>query len=211
MKRSRTRGLVAAMLALSLALPGCAHQRTKRFETALSEGRCEAALENVPENDENVKYMGKAQRAGGTALSYAVTGAGYTADVVLMVAGGAVLFTALCGPGLIVAMAATGTGVFPSQLCIPADLDNVKTPTLGRDAYRSTASWRCPDLTALAHSVRRVSNCYEAKDDKPSLERAKQTLESVVRNEEFMGCITQDEASGLRQDLFRIDQKVRRL
>ena len=206
MKRIR----IAWCLVVSLSLTSCAHQRTKRFEAALSEGRCEAALENVPENDENVKYMGKAQRAGGTALSYAVTGAGYTADVVLMVAGGAVLFTVLCGPGLVVALAAHGTGVFPSQLCIPADLNNVKAPTLGKDAYRSTAAWRCPDLTALAHSVRRVSSCYERRDDKPSLDLAKQTLDAVVKNEEFMGCITKDEASSLRQDLFRIDERVRR-
>ncbi len=83
-------------LALASALISCQSTPQKKFEHSLFVGECEAALTQMPENQTSVKFMRSTQEASGTALSYAVTGLGYTSDAVITVAGGAVIFVALC-------------------------------------------------------------------------------------------------------------------
>ena len=223
-KLASPKTLSCLLLAISTALStagstGCTSallgpqisSRNEKFETALSAGRCEEALENIPEREGKIKFLGKVDRATGTALSYAATGAGYTADVVVTVVGGAVVFVALCGP-LIAAQALSSNGqVGGSVACLPGDLTGLGSPQMGKEIYKTTQELRCPDLTALSKSVRRVASCIEAKPDRAHLEKAKQTLNSISGSDEVMNCITDEEKSAVREDLYRLDGEISRL
>ena len=219
MKKHIVKPTLVVLLSFSLLNISCAHTRTKNFESALAGGRCEDALENIPEKDGQIKFLGEVNRTTGQVLSYAATGAGYTADVLLTVAGGAVLFTVLCAPLL-----AVGASGWPTSLdgsvntgpqtpygpCLPVNLSHLSLPHLGKDIYEGTEAMRCPDLTALSKSVRRVATCSEARETPAALTLAKKTLSSVVNNKDFMSCITADERSSLQTDAYRIEAKLNR-
>ena len=175
-------------------------------------GQCTAALESIPENEGSLKYLGRINRTAGTVVSYAATGAGYTADVLLTIVGGAVIFTAVCGPMLAAQVYSShqaGTN-YPFN-CLPIDVSNIKAPRIGASVYKDTEELRCPDLTALSRSVRRVASCEEKKDKRDALERADKTLTTLSNDNAFMACITTDEKSAVGQDLFRIREKISRL
>ncbi len=199
--------LIPLLLALVFVLNSCAHQRTRRFESALKAGRCEDAVENIPENDPNVKFVGRANRAAGTAISYAATGAGYTADVVLVVTGGVLIFAAVCGPMLLAMAASSSTaGVNPAILCLPVDYKSIPMPSLGKDTYKGTEEWRCPDLTALSRSVRRVASCHESSPDVDGKKHALTTLNSLKTNKDFMNCIGKSERDSIMIDVARLEK-----
>ncbi len=206
---SKSQSQIAVLILLStLVLNACTHSRTKKFESALEAGRCEAALENIPENDGQLKFLGRMNRVAGSALSYAATGAGYTADVIVTVAGGAIVFVALCGPVLVAeSLSQSGHSASP---CLPVDISGLKPTQMGSTIYKDTEELRCPDLTALSRSVRRVAACNENASSPESLARAKQSLTSLNSNPEFMNCITKEERSAVRADIHRLTEKLGR-
>ena len=200
--------VIPLLLALAFVLNSCAHQRTKRFESALKAGRCDDALENIPENDENLKFVGRANRTAGTALSYAATGAGYTADVVLVITGGVLIFAAVCGPMLLAVMASYGGAAHSGVGCLPVNLEEVPMPSIGKDTYKGTESWRCPDLTALARSVRKVASCHEGSGLAEDKKKALTTLSSLGSNKDFMNCIVKNESDTIRSDIARLENEI---
>jgi hypothetical protein len=218
MKRSRNHEFTSTLVLIAFTFltvstnGGCTSTSEQKFESSLNNGQCEAALEHVPENDGTIRYVGQAQRAAGTVLSYAATGAGYTADVLITVVGGAVIFTAVCGPMLAAQVLSTQQ---PGQNypfnCLPVDLSKVKPTRIGASVYKETAELRCPDLTALSRSMRRVAGCEEKKEKRETLERANKTLTTLSDDANFMACITEDEKAAVGADLFRVREKLSRI
>ena len=210
MKSRSVRLLVATSFILSAS---CSTNRAKKFDSALEAGRCEEALEYVPEDGGALRFIGKANQTAGTALSYAATGAGYTADVAVTIVGGSIVLIALCSPAYFAgAVGAQPTSSSPQQgpLCFPTP-SGIKLPTMGASVYRSTAELRCPDLTGLSRSMRRVAACEERKDRPTALERAKQTLVTIESNADFLTCVSSDEKTAVQTDLARLRDKIERL
>lgn len=209
---SSTVVLIVFTLAVFTTNGGCANHAARDFESKLASGQCTAALESIPENDGSLKYLGRINRTAGTVVSYAATGAGYTADVLVTVVGGAVIFTAVCGPMLAAqVLSSSQPGQNYPFNCLPIDVSNVKAPRMGASIYKETEELRCPDLTALSRSMRRVATCEESKDKRESLERANKTLTTLSNDEAFMACITTEEKSAVGSDLFRVREKISRL
>jgi hypothetical protein len=196
---------VCAALVVS-SLGGCATERKKKFEDALAGGRCEQAYENIPEYDKTLKFVGRVDRAAESTLSYAATGAGYVSDVVLTVVGGAVIMVGLCAPIAALAIATNSSVTVPADQnpCFPMP-DGIHPPANGAKIYRATEEMRCPDLTALSRSIRRVADC-QTRAGTP--DKARITLQSVTSNKDFMGCITSEEAAALKADLYKAGEKI---
>jgi hypothetical protein len=201
--------LITALIAMLVNTTACAHTSNQKFEKALSEGRCEEGLENIPGKDGKLNFGGRVNQTGGSLLSYTATGAGYTADVILTVVGGAVIFVALCAPIAAAVIASNGGGNAVSGAeCLPADLSQISPPHFGRDLYQGTAQMRCPDLTLLSRSIRRVAACQEKRASSENLLAARKTLSSITNNNEFMKCIATDERKSLEVDASRLDNKI---
>lgn len=210
-----TRKTCISILIIALcAQLGCTTNRTKHFEAALDGGRCEEDLEYIPEDGGALRFIGKANQTAGTALSYAATGVGYTADVAVTVVGGSVILIALCSP--LVLASASGVPVSYSEtrhhanMCFPTP-SGLRLPAMGAAAYRTTAELRCPDLTSLSKSMRRVAACEERKNQIIAFERAKQTLITIEGNADFLTCVSSEEKIAVRTDLARLREKIERL
>lgn len=212
MKSILTYFLVAALTCLNVS---CATERKKKFEESLKAGQCEAAFENIPEHDKTLKYIGKVDRAAQTTLSYAATGAGYVSDVLLTVVGGTVVLVALCAPIAIAgvmggAVVGTHNVDWNGAECLPMPFEP-KLPTNGKKIYRATEEMRCPDLTALSRSIRKVAGCHEHSTEPGAIEKAQTTLRSLATNKDFMNCITAPEKALVQMDLDRVTNKVQGL
>lgn len=198
---------------LSIALAtACAHAPKPEFDVALSEGHCEEALQHL-NADEKTKFIGRTQRAMGTTLSYAVTGVGYGADVVLTVAGGMVVMIGMCAPAIVAKgplRNEKGETISSINACLPTKWSSITFPHAGRAIYRSTENWRCPDLTAMARGIRRVALCHETKGGRDGLTKASQTIHSLTANNDFMECIAETERDAVRMDAFRLDNLLHR-
>ncbi len=192
------KNVVTYLLSLSM-FAGCAHQREKQFEKQLSEGKCDEALEKIPYK------TGSQEIPGGKALSYGATAAAYTADVVITVTGGVLIFTALCGPTLALMMANRNNGGGTAHLqCIPADLSGLKRPAFGRTVYDETQRWRCPELTRFSESLRKVVSCYQHEGSKGSLEKASRQVDTFTHHSSFKECVKPEEKTlieSLKKDL----------
>ena len=204
-------------LAISFSSTGCTTSgltkqisgSQSRFEKALAQGRCTDAAENIPENDGSIKFLGRVDRATGTVISYAATGAGYTADVALTIVGGAIIYSALSLPRALPVLP-----VYAGDPPSPQPAGDITLPStkLGSTIYDSTSSMRCPDLTALSKSVRRVAACLSKQTDKVNnLASAKKTLDSVASNRDMMSCITPDERSAVQSAKYNVEQLIARL
>jgi hypothetical protein len=183
-------------------MPGCAGPE-KSFKRELDSGRCDEALLNLPERDPLVKLADRSQQAANTVLSYAFVGASYTAEVLLDAAGGTVMFVALCGVPLVLMAAASagsaaGTGGMSPIGCFPGKLDALSSPPLGRQARKTAAQMRCPDLKSLSRSMRAVASCYKSRGDP---EKARRTLESVKNSDSFYVCLPGAEKDALERQL----------
>lgn len=129
-------------------------------------------------------------------MSYAVTGGGYTADVVIVVGGVGLILVALCAPALLahggqcLPWPATGTTSSSSK---SKDSNSVlEGPNLGGKVFKATADWRCPDVSPLAKSFRRVAEC-QAHQGQEGSAIAVRTLGLVRNDPGFWGCMKPSE------------------
>jgi hypothetical protein len=186
----------------------CTHVQ-RRFDHDLSQARCEDALEHLPEHDRTLHVLDQAQTVAGTAVSYSASGIAYAGDVLLTITGGTLIFVALCGPMIALATASSGqSGSSPGLTCIPADLSAVKLPHFGKDTFDSTRSWRCPDLSSASTAIRGVADCFAARADHESLQKAKTTLESIAQSSQFSACVAEPEKSHVSGDLKALEEKI---
>jgi len=182
----------------------------KRFEAQLQSQNCEAALEQLPENDSTVQLVKGSQQALGTAAAYTFIGASYTAEVLWDFTAGTVVLVALCSPMLLITTASSvsisphyrnedGTNRYPG--CFPGKVGALSSPPLGRRAKAATQSLRCPDLTSLSQSVRSVASCFERRGDEVSRSQARQALEALQKSDRFYECLPEQEQTELQRQL----------
>jgi hypothetical protein len=201
MKKQYFTLFVAATLATTTS---CQSTPQQKFEAQLSGGKCEEAYYEMPENSSSVKFVRATQKNTGKILSYTATGAGYAAEVVANVTGGALIFIALCGPILLAAAHGGGGHI----ACLPADISGVKPVKLGQKTYDKTAKWRCPNLTPLTQSIEQVAACYVKKGDTDNLKKAEATLSSLEKSDSYFECLSEAEKSRITEKLFDIRKSL---
>lgn len=186
----------------SVSLVHCS--TTQKFEQKITEKNCEEALESMPENQTGYQLVSKVQEASGTVLSYSATGAAYTVQVLWDVTATVGAAVVLCAPGIAVAYATQGhgTAVDPvTNLCLPADLKSIQAPYLGKDTYRRTENWNCPDVDGISRSIRKVAQCYAERGGSENQNKALTSLRSVEKSGSFYRCLSEKERSSFLKDL----------
>lgn len=172
----------------------------KQFDEAMVEKKCEAALEQIPENQSHLKLVSKAQEVSGTILSYSATGGAYTVQVLWDVAatvGGAVI---LCSPTIAVSILSRGTGA-GKFYCFDGDITKAYAPDFGGNVYRSTRNWRCPEVDGISQSIRKVARCYLDRGDEINRKKALTSLQTVARSPSFYQCLSKTETEDFAKDL----------
>ncbi len=177
----------------------------KTFDKYIAAGRCNEALERIPEESSGLKLISKTKQAAGTALSYSLTGVSYTAELIWDISGGAITFVALCGPmiALMIATNSSGPQMDGSTplLCLPGNPRALSSPPLGRNMYDSTLDLRCPDLSPITHSIRKIANCYKQHGDQASLKKAYQSLQALRSSGNFYSCVPKSDQDLINQEI----------
>lgn len=167
----------------------------KKYEQEIQSQHCEQALENIPENESSYKFLQSTQSAAGKIISYSLTGAAYTAEVILDVAIGTVGGIILCAPTLALRSSSyqaryeSGSSI----PCIPANNFIPFSPPLGRNTRSSTRTLECPSLDGLSKKVREVAQCFSQRGDAESKSKAIKTLESLENSKNFYECLSVNE------------------
>ncbi len=194
------------MILISLSMFNCSSQ--KKFESKLTEKNCDAALQEIPENQPGYKMISKSQEITGTVLSYAATGSAYTVEVLWDTAATVGAVVVLCAPGMVANTA--GSVVSQGQAspvyagCFPGDITAVHAPAWGRKTRARTKNWNCPNVDAISQSIRRVAQCYTKHDTVESRHKAELTLQSLQNSKSFYECLSSVEKDSIKNDLSKI-------
>ncbi|MES2769014.1 MAG: hypothetical protein V4596_07705 [Bdellovibrionota bacterium] len=194
------------LIILSFQLVQCTS--TKKFDQKISEQNCEEAFDIVPEKQTDFRLISKVEELSKTLMSYSATGAAYTVQVlwdVTATTGAAVI---LCAPTIAVQAAASQNPDSRTSigLCIPADIKKVQAPYLGRETYKKTKKWRCPDVDGISRSIRKVAQCYADRNQKDDRTKAFKALESVANSGSFYKCISDTERESFEKDYSALNQ-----
>jgi hypothetical protein len=166
--------LTILLLLLSLS---CSTQSQKwKFQTMISEGKCEMALENLP-NTNFHQASNLVTKVLLTPVSYVLSGVGYTTDYLLLVTSGVAYVAIVCGPTMFASAAAAAEGGALRCLPIPSKTIIVKTD-FGKDIYRHTKKMRCKNVDPISESLRQVASCYHSRGDTQLALKQKEAIEN---------------------------------
>ncbi|MGZ3769936.1 MAG: hypothetical protein ACXVCP_09900 [Bdellovibrio sp.] len=190
-------------------LIGCSTFNNRdEFANHINNDDCDKALLVVPENQQTYNIASVTKEAGGTIISYSLTGAAYVTQVVWDVTVGATSAVILCAPAIAVAVAEGSNAHVNGNLCIPADIKPILSPQLGKNTYKNTETLRCPDVSGLSKSIRSVAQCYSKKGGTDNFRKAVSTLESVTKSGSFYRCLPSEELSAFTKDLSEYKSKL---
>lgn len=196
------RNLISLLVIFTLS---CSHTE-QQLEQQLSEQDCNATLKNAD------KIETVSRKAGGAArnlAAYSFITASYTAEVLWDATAGTVLFVGLCGPVIAASIASKASS--GPLACIPVvpGMKHLFAPPLGRRAKENTKKFRCPNLDDLLASLTKVSQCYEKRGDRASLEKAAQSLEAIENSNDFYVCLEESDQLRISSELERLRQKIK--
>lgn len=213
------------VLGLIFLHTACTHS-VEKFEAPLAKKDCSLALKNIPELQPLQKTADSAAWATKNLAAYSYVGLNYTAELAWDVSAGTLMFVGLCLPELALMTVATkngagygrfsgveaGTG-FRTALCFPVTETSKKVlaPPLGRRAYESTHSLRCPDVKGLVQSYVKVIACYEETPSKENLSEALLTIDELQSNRGFNSCVEPGQQQGLIERRAQIINKLQAL
>jgi hypothetical protein len=180
-------------------LISCAHSNQVKFEQALKGGNCEDALMTAPENQDSYKVINTTKQGVGKVVSYSLTGAAYSAQVLWDISAGIVTTVTIIP--LIPLMYLPEKSLSKDKFNLPVPVEKLFAPKLGSDTYRNTEYLRCPNVKDLSQTVRRIARCYYDKGGNENTERAIKTLKSVMDSGQFCSCLPEDELNAYTSEL----------
>ncbi|MEY4616983.1 MAG: hypothetical protein RJB66_1943 [Pseudomonadota bacterium] len=195
-----------ALTLFLVCICSCSHQQ--KFDNALIRKDCDQALLEIPENQKFYKVAQVSQQGAGYLVSYSFTGAAYTAQILWDVTAGITASIILCAPAIAlqVSVPASERGQGSDQFnygptCFPAEMKPLLAPSLGKRAYDSTESLRCPPLVGISQSLRKVAQCYVSRKKPEDQLRAIAILKSVTESGSFYQCLSFEERESILTEL----------
>ncbi len=83
----------------------------------------------------------------------------------------------------------------------PSGLDLIPKSNIAGKVYEGTKSFRCPDVSSLGQSIRRVAQCYAKRGGEANFQKATKTLESISNSQHFYECLPQSEIELFTKEL----------
>lgn len=181
---------------MSLIIFSCTSQSNLKKQH-LTSGQCEKAF---VEKDfgEGKELWSKVHEAGGTGVSYLLTGLGYSTDVIVMFTGGIAASVTICSPWILI----ESLGHAPLNISVKCvgeiggKTAKALNPKLGPTLNKGTSQWRCPDLNPIYEGLLQVSSCYEnAGEEKLAVEQLQNMMDSTV----FQNCLSESNWKELKE------------
>lgn len=177
-------------------LASCASSPQKKFDQALTQDKCEEAVEYLPSSKQSL--LDATQVTAGSIASYTLSGLAYGADATLYVVGGLVVPATICSPVILVEAYAGSTGqasieCFGRVLGSSIVKDLSPKEMLGKQVYKGTESWRCADFSDFSSSLREVVSCYEKREELESLEKGLTQLTPLLDVNFQNNCVSENE------------------
>jgi hypothetical protein len=179
-----------------LLLTGCQHSRSA---SELAEaGDCEAAFNEIPWETSQVKFAENSKQVAGTAASYAATGLGYLTDAFVFVGEGAYKTIVYC-PYATVALATAIAMKANMQHLVFCGKDQVKIAgsRFGQKIYYRTSNLRKTDFNKISEINRSVASCYVKKGGHENRQLAREKLEPLATDSDFLRNISSEERDKL--------------
>ena len=174
----------------------CAHAPPMEFSERVRAARCEDAASFLRANPRGPPVESRMKQAVALPLSWALTGAAYTVEAVVVVGGGVVGAVVICSPILAIEVAAKGNGNASGE-CLAtmgdAIFSDMTLPGAGRWVRKSTGGWRCADTTPISEDLRAIAECYAWRGGPGDLERARQQLSTLLAAKDVLRCASKEE------------------
>lgn len=205
---------LARLLTTLILVTSCASQPQKQFDTILTEGRCEEAMNNLPAD--RIDLIEETQTAAGKVASYTFTGLAYGAEVTVKLVGGIGVPVIICSPVMLLEASLKANGNFSVEcmsvvMKVPVFKKTMSKESIGKKIYNQTEKWRCPDLSQLSQNLRSVASCYEDKNDQVNLEKALTQLDVLKENQFQDNCIDEDEKILIKDQYEKIQDKLKKV
>lgn len=146
----------------------------------------------------------------GTLASLVVSGMTYSTDLIISLTGGVFIGATICSPLLAVDVALLKGGNhgnnLPGVQCVSdtaPEISKKMYSNWGRDTYRATRKWRCPELDYLSEGLRDVSKCYK---DSNELNMAKEQLLAIKKSTIFSHCLSKKEKQNIESELDQLSK-----
>ena len=172
-------------ITLLIFLSSCSSsQKEKDFNSLIANGKCEEAIQNIPDTTKHkIGNTLKMSTAGTT--SYLLTGTGYLVDYVILIGSGVATLAISCGPSIAASIAAKGAGQIQ---CLPIGF--LKDTKLGPKIYEQTSELRCQNIDHISKAMRKISGCYS---DSGKNEKAKKQLLTIIKDPYYQKCLSAGE------------------
>ncbi|MEK6775223.1 MAG: hypothetical protein AABY64_14880 [Bdellovibrionota bacterium] len=179
---------------LSVSLLAC-QSKPQKFTEDVHTQQCENALEHIPENETTYKVLNTVQVNGGKLISYTLTGAAYTTEILYDVTIGTIGGVILCSPTILLSLSSSqrNTNSAEPAYCFPYQGQFPWSPPLGRTMRNKTKHLACPNLNNLSQNIRNVAKCFADRKDPENRLRALKTMESIENSKNFYECLSDNE------------------
>lgn len=184
----------------------CMTKHSEMSSLAASE-RCEEALDAMTQVNSQESTNQSVKQVGGTVASYTTTVMGYSADVLLGIAGGVVIGVTICSPALAIDVASGGSSNLTGS-CIGGVAQELPAPQTGKKTYEATQEWRQKDLSKISANLRSIASCYERRNRGDDMRKSLKQLETVTENEEFWQSISEDEQKMVLKQHRQVSEKL---
>ncbi len=154
----------------------------------LTPGSCEAEFTRT-KLPEGQSIWSKLAQAGGTGVSYMVTGLGYSTDMILSFTSGVVAGVAICSPLILLDTVAEDIPILSGECLgdVGVAVASATNPGLGKVASKGTERWRCPNVDPVAEGLIRVADCYKSNGE---MDRAQEQLWRIENSAVFKQCLS---------------------
>jgi len=178
----------------SLASVSCSSPQGQKTppQSSASLSVCEHKLKSAFQVGSNPDLVGHVKQVSGKVVSYAWTGANYTAEFLWDVTSGILVLAALCGPVLAAQAASSGYAHSQPLQCLPGRVDVLVSPRLGEKAYRDSAPLRCPDLSDFSSQLKEVLACIPEELNSEERQRIRLSLRNLMNSGEMFSCLDED-------------------
>lgn len=185
----------ALSLFCSLLIIGCSHKETENqylVPSAVEASSCLAQLQSA-KRETTYKVFDVVKNGVETGASYVLTGAGYTADFVVVLIGGVGAGVIICSPIIALEGGLAGGG-HASGECIGGVASSIGSyfpeDGLGKSLYQGTEELRCPEIDYISKALRRVFQCYQ---DRGQIEKARLQAKKLLSDPLLKKCSSSGE------------------
>jgi hypothetical protein len=184
------------IIIILLTFAGCQHSPSS--SDLAQGGQCDAAFDAIAWETSQIKVAETSKQVVGSAASYTATGLGYLTDAFVFVGEGAFKSIVYCPYATVALGAAIATQArMPHLVFCGKGSIKVEGSDFGEKIYYHTSNFRKTDFDKISEINRDVASCYAKKGGDENKRIARDKLEPLAENEDFLKNLSGEEHARL--------------